>query len=724
MSAAASTVAAVSTSAATRASRAGEPPAARPILARPLLLPALLLWGWQADLLGPAVLLGLLLEAPRVVPLRIDIQQRDFERLWSFTTVLFLGMGFYLLIARQGLGSLLVTGPVPDAANDAQKNATNASDTAITFLRWMPFVVYPFTIAHAWSRAGALPWATFSLYEQARAKRDPRGRAPDWASQRVHPGYFFLGTTLFASTTSAVNGALFPLLLLPVVLLALWPFRNRRYGWVAWFALLTLLAGAAWYARFAQHASRDLWQALEGRMFNAAANSNPDQSRRAMSLGSVGRLQQSNSIILRVTSDEPPGLLREAVLNRYQGNSWFMPRSEFTPLEAKHQQAGSATATVRTLTVSRYALSAATPLAVPGELRLVQSDSQGVIEVNGLGALRLREDLPLVRYRVDEVEGAGIVAPPQADDNLLVGLRQEEAQAVEHAALAAGLSKGMPTAAAVRAVERWFGHGFTYSLWQDSLPVGAMPLAEFLERSHAGHCEFYATATVLLLRWAGVPARYATGYSISEQSDDLWLARGRDAHAWCLAWNDGSWRDVDTTPGIWREVERSARQTWWQGLSDGWSRLWYRFTEWRQFGGSWRLAIFIAGMVVLAWMGWRQLRGSKWRRAATAGPPTGPTTPGLDSEFFALLAALQAGREARPPAEPVAAWLRRVLPSSGLGTAGPGAADPRSAELHEALALHQRLRFDPQGLDAAERARLRELVARQTAAWRPPAAVR
>ncbi|MBT8330725.1 MAG: transglutaminase-like domain-containing protein, partial [Deltaproteobacteria bacterium] len=39
-------------------------------------------------------------------------------------------------------------------------------------------------------------------------------------------------------------------------------------------------------------------------------------------------------------------------------------------------------------------------------------------------------------------------------------------------------------------------------------------IENFLTRSRSGHCEYFATATVLLLRQAGIPARYARGYSV------------------------------------------------------------------------------------------------------------------------------------------------------------------------------------------------------------------
>ena len=63
--------------------------------------------------------------------------------------------------------------------------------------------------------------------------------------------------------------------------------------------------------------------------------------------------------------------------------------------------------------------------------------------------------------------------------------------------------------------------------------------------------------------------------------------------------------------------------------------------------------------------------------------------PGMDSEFYELTKDLPA----RAEGETLAAWLERVAPG----------------KYDEALQLHQRYRFDPRGLEQAERARLREL---------------
>jgi transglutaminase-like putative cysteine protease len=55
------------------------------------------------------------------------------------------------------------------------------------------------------------------------------------------------------------------------------------------------------------------------------------------------------------------------------------------------------------------------------------------------------------------------------------------------------------------------------------------------------------------LRAAGIPARYAIGFSVSEYSplEGAYVARRRHAYAWALAWLEGRWRDFDATPPDW-----------------------------------------------------------------------------------------------------------------------------------------------------------------------------
>ncbi|MEM9137769.1 MAG: transglutaminase domain-containing protein, partial [Cyanobacteria bacterium P01_F01_bin.42] len=89
------------------------------------------------------------------------------------------------------------------------------------------------------------------------------------------------------------------------------------------------------------------------------------------------------------------------------------------------------------------------------------------------------------------------------------------------------------------------------------------PLEAFLLDHRSGHCEYFASATALLLRSTGIPARYVAGYSVSEFSpaEQQYIGRVRDAHAWVMAYVDGAWRTIDTTPSGGASRERNGQET-------------------------------------------------------------------------------------------------------------------------------------------------------------------
>src|SRR5206468_3926073 len=103
-------------------------------------------------------------------------------------------------------------------------------------------------------------------------------------------------------------------------------------------------------------------------------------------------------------------------------------------------------------------------------------------------------------------------------------------------------------------------------------------LADFLLKTRSGHCEYFATATTLLLRKAGIPARYAAGYSVQEGKGKKFVVRERHAHSWCLAYVDDVWQDVDNTPASWNAVEEKHASRW-EWVSDTGSRLWFEFQK-------------------------------------------------------------------------------------------------------------------------------------------------
>lgn len=97
-------------------------------------------------------------------------------------------------------------------------------------------------------------------------------------------------------------------------------------------------------------------------------------------------------------------------------------------------------------------------------------------------------------------------------------------------------------------IESFLQTNYRYSL---NLVSTERPLLDFLRGQFPANCEYFASAMVLLLRSAGIPARVVTGFV----SDD-WNAFGRfysfyqkDAHTWVEAYIRGrGWVLFDPTP--------------------------------------------------------------------------------------------------------------------------------------------------------------------------------
>jgi len=131
-------------------------------------------------------------------------------------------------------------------------------------------------------------------------------------------------------------------------------------------------------------------------------------------------------------------------------------------------------------------------------------------------------------------------------------------------------------------IMRYFRDNFEYDLHTPPAPAAVDPVLAFVGGPRRGHCELFASATVLLLRRAGIPARYVTGFLCQERPwfGGYWVSRLRDAHAWVEAYDRGRgrWVLVESTPGT-NAGEASTRagvnpfSALWDSLAFHWQRL-------------------------------------------------------------------------------------------------------------------------------------------------------
>jgi transglutaminase-like putative cysteine protease len=106
--------------------------------------------------------------------------------------------------------------------------------------------------------------------------------------------------------------------------------------------------------------------------------------------------------------------------------------------------------------------------------------------------------------------------------------------------------------AAVVALENWFRRsgGFRYDEHPPQPQPGEPALADFVLRTKAGYCQHYAGAMALMLRYLGIPARVAAGFTSGRFEDGVWTITDHDAHTWVEAWFPGyGWLSFDPTPG-------------------------------------------------------------------------------------------------------------------------------------------------------------------------------
>ena len=163
-----------------------------------------------------------------------------------------------------------------------------------------------------------------------------------------------------------------------------------------------------------------------------------------------------------------------------------------------------------------------------------------------------------------------------------------------------GVRMGMRVAGrlAEGAVERRGRNRFR-QWWRPSDPVKF-----FLTERRRAHCELFASATVLLLRSAGVPARYVSGFICNEPhpSGKYFIARYGDAHAWVEAYDrqNRKWVIVDTTPPS--VTAASPRPDSWQERIA--SRGDYLRLSWFEILSSLRRGHFADGAMAILLLSW------------------------------------------------------------------------------------------------------------------------
>lgn len=658
----------------------------QPVLSVPPLWVGLALgfWGVMSGQILLGIVLAVIAEFASVSPVKWELSGTHFYRVADATSVLFAIVAIY------------------------QFNE-HSIYAIYRILALLPLCVFPLLVAERYSTRGALPLSALFLS----LRRRIRGGYEEERDVGVAAPYVLL-VALAASATEHAGGAYFAGVLL---LLAgfLYVQRSRRYGLATWCASVAVLGLTAIALLAGVRATQSRLEDSFSYWVNQFNWSHTDPHRELTSIGSIGRLKLSDRIRVRVAAPRSiplPLALREASYSTFRLGMWSTagtktfaaldPLPETTTWELAPGGDGDGRQAkvivehredvgVAPLPYGSYRLSG-------GELIEIQQNRYHTTLVEALPGQ--------LEYHVAWREAPANIAAPTDDDLAIPGNYQ---RVIGQIADEITLTRDDP-AAALQQVRDFFNAHFRYSLIQRGFYPGRTPLAHFLLQERKGHCEYFATATALLLRHAGIPTRYAVGYMVYEYSalEDAFVARARHAHSWVEAFIDGRWTIVDTTPGNWHALE-SANVSRWQYLQDAWSWVSNRYARYQRSEHQ-ALADTAVWAVppLLVYLLWRLRKRARSSTRESGGPLAGNTVAN-DSELYELLRELEQHGNAIAAGETLRAYFTRHHDAD--------MADPL---LRRLLELHERYRFSNSGLNDMERRelsdgceRLRGAVARK-----------
>ncbi len=619
---------------------------------------AILLWGVTTGLILFAIPMAVVLEARYFTRRRFNLQQQDFYQIANLTT---LGLG--------GLIAFLIWGP-------------RNTHFIIALTELLPIVFFPLVTVIAYSTMERMPLDV--LFYSLRKQQAP-------VTQSWDMDYIFIAACVVGAGTAQGAGLYYLPAAAFVVAASLFRLRSPRYNTATWLLPVAVAILASIYAAQFFRATHLEIKTRSTAWFLDYWRGRTDPFRSRTAMGAVGKLKLSDEIVFRIKpigSSAVPQLLQEATYDTFSEDSWQTLPGTLTTVPAVDEfvwEVNTPGVDDEAATVYLEFRRDRSLVPVPEGVTMLRDLPAATIKRSPFGTIEAHGLVPTPGYRMDFAShkrepnlAPSINSPPARYDALPEGHADLIDEIID-----ANVGDDRPASASqsVAWVRRFFSD-FRYTLYQPVLD-NIDPVAHFLTVARAGHCEYFATATVLMLRQLGVPARYVVGYSAQEYSPmlDMIVVRKRHAHAWAIAWVDDRWQVVDTTPDVWLKTEE-ASMGFLRPLADLVDHLLFRYRIWwdKQKIEDYQAELIIGGVILGLYLVYRLARSEQVMvGGGEATPGDQPRQPGLDSPFYRIVDFLDAAGFTRGHGESLSAWLDRTGHS----------------ELKPILSLHYAIRFDP-----------------------------
>lgn len=691
------------------------------IIAPPRLLLGVALLYWGAVAQHPMIGLGcaFLVEARWWVDVRWKFGEKGFSRAWKLSVLLLIVWGAWLWFQGESVSGVF------------------------DLLIWLPLLFLPVLLAQQYAEEERMPLNTFSYVAKRKMQIDRiAGRAE--SPILVHVGYAFFCVIMISACLADPSILVSSIAL--VVLGGVALFYSSPLGRMRPVSWLSGVVAAISLALFGATGINVAWKMLHGESLGLSSGGGVgDEAHTA--IGSLADIKLSYRIRWRIAEEEPGPirLFRTAVYNRYGHGIWthrpappiMLRRKDYSDMASVGGSDGEEKQWAFRAEDLQSAHSWKGAYRVRGEVdprlptllpmgagvRVLKGVEVDFVSYNPLGTVRAENpDHSVVDFQVEyasqnlpENEGP---PHPELDLHLPADEKAGLARINEELDL-----KSMPDEEKVQVLRRFYIDSFAYSLDLSEGVVSGISakgaVTRFLEDTRIGHCEYFGSATTLLLRQVGVPARYCEGFGAQEwdQNRREWVLRGIHAHAWCRAylgghvaqrkggdgspetyWTGGRWVDVDLTPPDWLMRERQGTGSpLLANVIDWWQRFREDLLIWRTRPANRVLVTVVMSMLGILLLAYIVVRMWKHR---TRRERIGRNKLGHPKAIATPLHALERSAEQvlgrRPVGESLTRWLL------GLRALLPG----EQEALRTAVTLHWKARFDPLGVEDAEREQL------------------
>lgn len=489
----------------------------------------LLFWGMQADTLWIAALLAAVIESRLWIHTRFKLSWSDANKFVDISI---------MLLAGTVVAALTI---------DADKSLQ-------ILLRWLPAILFPIIGAQVYSSEDALDIRSFFL--AARKKKKHLSPPP----RQINIFYLYALLVLLSAGSSSRDDFTFFIGLVLFSSWILWLKRSRRYPLIFWLAAVLIMAVLGFGIQKVVHSAGIQVTRWAIQRYADYYSVNPFKTRIAM--GELGELKLSDRIILRISMTDAasvkPFLLHDTTFNKYLSPNWFSS-SQFTRLTPHSDKTTWPVNTfpdnldIQTMTLYRRPVKNRAVLSLPaGTVRISQMKA-GQCEKNRFQSVRIADVPDLIKADISYSDKLTFESAPNQTDLFIPKNEQDSTRKFIQMLNLSGLSDVQ----ILSRVKKHFLTQYTYSLDLQDQGAQKSAMDNFLFHTRSGHCEFFATAAALVLRQAGIPARYATGFIVHEYSglEKKFIVRQRDAHAWTKVFVNNHWVDFDTTPPSFLRID-------------------------------------------------------------------------------------------------------------------------------------------------------------------------